>query len=565
MKKSNKGITLVTLAITIIVILILAGISVSMIVGENGIIHRAHSARAENEKADADEQLNVAVLSSRMNSSDDAEIDLSKLQKQLNKLKKDKVIDDYSPSDNFSLPVIAEKGNYKFKIDGEGNVKQIVSTQEDEDIQIANWQKPTSDEERYIYSYGGDEVNAPKLKGNMKLIEYTGDLSNESNIWANAITSDGSMWVWIPRYAYKITSGYTKTKIHQSNKVGTDNELVEGTIDVKFIDTENNFLDGTKEELVTNPASITYDANGRQNEWLVHPAFTSDTVNGGWDSELEGIWVAKFEATGTYDSLSVKPGVASLRNIKINDAYKLAKSSTFGEKLSAEELGSHMAKNSEWGAVAYLAHSKYGRNGKLIGKNTSEYHYTGGSDSQDAIYTENSNQSTTGNATGIYDMNGGAWEFVAMYVNYRNGKTSDSYKAWYPNNGGECILVKNGGGTSSDLYGGDQTTRTTSTKYKTVYASDGQSNSEAMILSYKANSDKKGDAIYETSSGTGKNASEANTTNSWFKQLSIYTNYGHPFLKRGGNWDSDSTGIFFFNNATGEEDMAGSFRPILAF
>ena len=26
--------------------------------------------------------------------------------------------------------------------------------------------------------------------------------------WANAKTSDGSMWVWIPRYAYSITSGY---------------------------------------------------------------------------------------------------------------------------------------------------------------------------------------------------------------------------------------------------------------------------------------------------------------------------------------------------------------------
>ena len=421
------------------------------------------------------------------------------------------------------------------------------------------------------YSYGGDNVNAPKLIGNMKLVEYAGDLTDETNLWANAMTSDGSMWVWIPRYAYKITSGYSQTKTHN-----TDNQQINGTIEIKFIDTQNNFLDGTNETIKTDPTKITYK-NGVQNEWLVHPAFTSNVTIGGWDTELEGIWVGKFETTGEYDSsqgtgiLSVKPGNESLRNIKINDAYKIAKTSTFGEKISAENLGSHMAKNSEWGAVAYLAHSKYGTNGKAIGKNENQSHYTGGSNSETTIYTENKSQSTTGNATGVYDMNGGAWEFVANYVNWRDGATKKKYlealKVEDQENQEEvdskCLLVINGGKHSNDLFGGgDQ--RSVSTKYKTVYVNDGTTNTDSMTLSYDANSTVKGDAIFETSSGTGK-FDKNNTTNSWLKQLSIFINFTHPFLKRGGNYDSDATGTFFFNNADGAASDAGTFRTILAF
>ena len=48
--------------------------------------------------------------------------------------------------------------------------------------------------------------------------------------------------------------------------------------------------------------------------------------------------------------------------MKIKDQFKYAKLATFGENISAENLGSHMAKNSEWGATVYLAYSKYGTN-----------------------------------------------------------------------------------------------------------------------------------------------------------------------------------------------------------
>jgi Tfp pilus assembly protein PilE len=44
MKRNNKGITLVSLVITIIVMLILAGVSLSMVVGENSVLKQASRA-----------------------------------------------------------------------------------------------------------------------------------------------------------------------------------------------------------------------------------------------------------------------------------------------------------------------------------------------------------------------------------------------------------------------------------------------------------------------------------------------------------------------------------------
>ena len=53
--KQNKGITLIALVITIIVLLILAGVSIAMLTGENGILSQATKAKNETEKAQANE------------------------------------------------------------------------------------------------------------------------------------------------------------------------------------------------------------------------------------------------------------------------------------------------------------------------------------------------------------------------------------------------------------------------------------------------------------------------------------------------------------------------------
>ena len=61
--KENKGITLVALVITIIVLLILAGVSISLVVGDNGVLNQAQSAKKETKRADVDTAMDLSLSS----------------------------------------------------------------------------------------------------------------------------------------------------------------------------------------------------------------------------------------------------------------------------------------------------------------------------------------------------------------------------------------------------------------------------------------------------------------------------------------------------------------------
>lgn len=63
-KEKNKGITMIALVITIIVLLILAGVSIATLAGDNGLLRKTGEAKEQTEKTALKEQLEVAVLSS---------------------------------------------------------------------------------------------------------------------------------------------------------------------------------------------------------------------------------------------------------------------------------------------------------------------------------------------------------------------------------------------------------------------------------------------------------------------------------------------------------------------
>ena len=368
-------------------------------------------------------------------------------------------------------------------------------------------------------------VNEPVLKGEMTPIKYTGPDANtevqRGSKWANAITADGSMWVWLPRYAYKITEGY------HTNQAGT--------IEVAFIDTNNKFLNGETGEITTNPE----EEGAGLTKWLVHPAFTVNAEYGGGFGEIPGLWVGKFETTGTYSNgdaskVSVKPGEPSLRNMTINDQYKAGLNAKYGETVN---LNSHMAKNSEWGATVYLAHSKYGTNKKKIDNNLSEQYYTGSTNIVGEIYTTKKIQSTTHNATGVYDLNGGAWEKTASYVN----------------NGNSYLKIQ-GGTTEGDLYGATEIEQMTSTKYKMVYTSMNNQKEDYINTRTKL----KGDAIYEIS------FSHSNESGTWFNGNAVFPYDESPFFNRGSISSLKEGSAFAFkNDYGGPYSGMTSFRMIL--
>ena len=70
-KKSMKGITLIALVITIIVLLILAGVSIATLTGDNGILTRANEAKEETETAQIIEKIKIAILENEMGTPDE--------------------------------------------------------------------------------------------------------------------------------------------------------------------------------------------------------------------------------------------------------------------------------------------------------------------------------------------------------------------------------------------------------------------------------------------------------------------------------------------------------------
>ena len=525
-KNSSKGITLIALVITIIVLLILAGVSIAMLTGENGVLTKATEAKDQTGIAQEKEEITMAYASAKANKVDKVSepVTASELQSELDKLNSLGTADDTS-----ELTVTYPNGHIYTIDQTTGAITGPDIIEENTAENPEYWEKTTkTDSEWYSYadvSNGNAKViaNAPRLNGAMTPIKYVGSDkdSQTGSKWANAITQDGSMWVWIPRFAYRITSGY-----HNSE---------EGTIDVIFIDTSNKPLNGENETIVTDPSQVTYSGES-QNEYLVHPAFINDVNNGGGFGNKTGFWIGKFETTGTKETPTVKAGENILVEMTINEQYKVGKNAKFGEN---QNLNSHMAKNSEWGATVYLAHSKYGTNRSKV-ENQSGY-VAGGSSIASTIYTTNKKVTTTHNAYGIYGMNGGAWEYVSSYVNY--GDNIDS-----------SVETNGGYGEDNSLLGKDSTERETSTAYKTVYPADGTSSSNSYNNLAK---NIKGDGVYETSD------SASSGLGSWFDACASFPATSNPFFVRSGGSGSSNGGMFYFDGDYGNASNNISFRVVL--
>jgi len=365
-----------------------------------------------------------------------------------------------------------------------------------------------------------------------------GDEDNRTSHWANA-KNDGSYFVWIPRYAYRITYYASETS-----------NIETGYYDGRgMVDTVGN------EKYALDDGIETVEKDGKS--YIVHPTFMKDDakgyVHGGWSSNLAGIWVAKYEmsmetngsptttgssSTGnklTTESIKAvsKPNVSSWRNITIGNMYTNSYN-------YAREKESHLMKNSEWGAVAYLTHSQYGRNGNEIDINNSSSYITGnGGGSTSASSAANTTNayntdlgqkaSSTGNIYGIYDLSGGAWERVAAF----NDTDTNNYESSYGNS--------------------FAATTNESTKYATKYSNNTTTNYGTKI--YEVG--KTGDATKETYKGSGDR--------NWFTDYSFFLLASSPFFNRGGYYNSGSgAGVFYSSNSLGGDGNTDSFRVVLA-
>ncbi len=408
-------------------------------------------------------------------------------------------------------------------------------------------------------------VNIPELAQGMTPIKWDGSKWIDTSIsdkdwydytnkkWANARTADGSMWVWIPRYIYKIkpiTEGDINSGWHKSTA---------GIIDVQFSKgTNDNWNNGTIGNIDTGTAS-----SSSNNKWTNQPGFTF----GG--TELTGIWVAKFEATAiegitngytvsgscvagdnvTTKTIKILPNVQSWRCMQIGSMFtnirNMETKSVYGWDIAsglqadgsftndANNIDTHLIKNIEWGVVAYLSKSNYGQGENEIWINPANNFTTGcAGDSVSSGETtgclrtyETSNgqkTSTTANLYGIYDISGGSWEYVSAYVD--NGQAGSGASII-----GSLLKYK-------DLY--------------TVTTDNGATN-------YSNAAGKKGDSVYEISDNI-------NGLYSWFGDWNNMPNAGDPWFTRGSRFnDGSAAGAFYFAGYWGGSDSRIGFRPVI--
>ena len=556
-KNKTSGITLIALVVTIVVLLILAAISIGVLTGENGIIKQAIEAKEGTEISEEKEAVEISAVQAA-GKDKWGEITEENLEDEL---------DTNIGSGKYTLTT--EDGNFivtyndskrSYLVDADGNVEQT-------EIKLPEETPDTSTETAFTRAYGVIEIeflsgtsynttttpNEPNMTSDMKKVywengvekvegevsdfdeskwySYTAQAgattSSVTSKWANAkTTSDGSYWVWIPRYAYRIVYFDTPDNAEAYRANSTQTEGIVGYSDARgIVDKDGK----TPSDIGTPVTSISVGTN----KLRPHPAFENGSstgfTQGEWDSKLEGIWVAKYEMSQSGTTIKSTPGVSSYRSITIGTMY--TKSYDYDR-----EKESHLMKNSEWGAVAYLTESKYGRNGTAVSRNSNSSYYTAGASG--ATPLTNPLQSTTGNAYGVFDTVGGSNEYVTGYV----ADSSQSY------------------GNSFASTDGTTNNKTESTKYATVYQ---KTTSNSLTDNYNININKVfGDATTETSTAGSGNTSW-HSAYSYFVGIS-YGSYYYPFFLRGGSYYAAHAGSFNFNGDTGGNNGDYSFRVCFA-
>ena len=354
---------------------------------------------------------------------------------------------------------------------------------------------------------------------------------NYKGMWANAVTVTATnratylnaepgttismddittMWVWIPRF----------NAVTPSNYNGGTKEAP-GAIDVTFVKESETALD----------------------------AFTFGTKS------LSGFWYAKFEtghstlaSSTTANNLGctnetcsnangiiIKPNVNSLRYNNVSNFFYASRSmeqtgNSFG--FVSSEVDTHMSKNNEWGAVAYLTQSIYGRctdsttctevginnnyitgYGEPAGSNTSVTNGTYNT-------TLGTGASTTGTIYGIYDMSGGTWEYVMGALADPNGKPRSGKDSSY--NSGFTGMLQDG----------------------TTYTG----------VSFP---DSKYYNLYTGSSYTGHALTE---TKNWYSDRYTFVNSSYPWFLRGGSYYlRTNVGVFNFYYISGSQYSTDGF------
>ena len=393
-----------------------------------------------------------------------------------------------------------------------------------------------------------------KLWANAVLVTSTNRSTYQSANPGTTITESDilAFYVWIPRYKYKVwniskQAGDESTYAYPAYTEGIDIKWENGKASIGRISCEYNYnVDSANGgiDLSTTTAETCTGSNG---DYYTHPAFTFGNDN------IRGFWIGKFEVSssnpstnyegGNSSNLTIRivPNVTSWRYDSLSDFSTVIQNmqisnNIYGLNTSRANTDSHVITNMEWGAVAYLTNSKYGRcaNGSCteVTINNCDSYITGiGGDSVSASKssstcttavnkyngTKGILASTTGNITGVYDMSGGTWEYAMGNIS----KVTTRYTFY----------------SESSRFSNNWYTTNTA-KYLTTYAYD-DNNAENQAA---YNRGRLGDATAEVVLSTGGKGG-------WYSDTARFPGSSFAWFVRGGYYtfpSSSYVGLFVF-------------------
>ncbi len=420
------------------------------------------------------------------------------------------------------------------------------------------------------YNYSNQEwANAVILNDNVETPKV-GATINENDI--------ESYFVWIPRYRYKIFSD------EKYDKLSEEIEDRVQTIQVVFENKDTEKSEGNT-----------------KGKWLTHPAFTAFNTN--------GIWVGKFETgykganskeeaqknpTDENDAIEeaknviIKPNVYSWRGIQVSRAYIVGRN-------YEEELNSHMMKNTEWGAVAYLSQSIYGSRQEVRINNNESYltgyaaknapttgntgtnepcttypkacnEYGGatkGSDGEVNVNYFNSASvvaSTTNNYSGIFDMSGGTWEYVmagmedSLDSNKLASGLNSSNNSGFNGKNTDNSEVKDGIALPED------------SRYYDIYPYNTNGNDYTKFILGDATNEMGPFRSIEYIGTTAEAKPYSRLIGSWYSDGAWPMYSDALWVNRGGiSWNGTDAGLFYFSRDSGAAAVYFGFRLVLVF
>lgn len=371
----NKGVTLIALAVTIVVMLILAGVTISVLNGENGIVKQAQKAKEESKIKELKEKVRIDIAGKRVENIN-GELRVSVLKEILDKYFDNVPVETQITSET-ELKAKEEYGKYEMKIS---------------DIDVGEITYETS--YTIFKDVNGEQVPIPEGY-------IVSENSDENIVNKGLVISDsrGNEYVWI---SCTVDSSSNKLQYKRTEwgveKDGTDNSRA------------------IKDELTLKDIDVTYsktDTDNGINEEISKEIVAQINAEKESIKKYGGYYIGRYEVGKDNKTAVIKAEQEPYVNIKWSKAYELAKGIGGGEGATT-----YLCSSYSWDTAINFIQNTTGKNyaTSIIGFNgnwkSQEVKDSSGKVIKPVNTAQRLNTGLTTALCNIYDMGGNVGEFT---------------------------------------------------------------------------------------------------------------------------------------------------------